>query len=170
MRAKLGENARLAVLSKRNVVFIHDFESNEGVRLRSITGQYRPAHCTAEGLCLLAGMRTQQLDAFLSEPLIGRTPNSISTAEELLERIRRIKKAGYATEDEECDIGTRCIAAPIRSAEGRVIAALGFAGPRLRLKKRSFPSLAEQVVGFAQRLSQQLGYEARQPIYVRVNN
>ncbi|MBD3763439.1 MAG: IclR family transcriptional regulator [Rhodobacterales bacterium] len=170
MRAKLGENARLAVLSRRNVVFIHDFESNEGVRLRSITGQQRPAHCTAEGLCLLSGMRAPQLDAFLAEPLPARTPNSVTVAEDLAERVRRIKRVGYATEDEECDLGTRCIAAPVRDAEGRVVAAVGLAGPRLRLKKRDFPALAEQVIAYANRLSERLGYEAGQPIYVRVTS
>jgi len=167
MRAKLGENARLAVLNRRNVVFIHDFESNESVRLRSITGQYRPAHCTAEGLCLLAGLRSAALETLLAEPLTPRTIHSINTIEDLNERIRRVKRIGYATEDEECEIGTRCIAAPVYQADGRVIAAIGLAGPRLRLKKRSFPQLAEEVVACAQKLSQRLGYEAGQPIYVR---
>lgn len=167
MRAKLGENARLAILNRRNVVFIHDFESNESVRLRSITGQYRPAHCTAEGLCLLAGLRSTALDAWLSEPLTARTVNSVDSADELRERIRRVKRIGYATEEEECEIGTRCIAAPVFQADGKVIAAIGLAGPRLRLKKRDFPQLAEEVVACAQKLSERLGYEAGQPIYVR---
>lgn len=167
MRAKLGENARLAILNRRNVVFIHDFESNESVRLRSITGQYRPAHCTAEGLCLLAGLRSTALDAWLSEPLTARTVNSVNSADELRERIRRVKRIGYATEEEECEIGTRCIAAPVFQADGKVIAAIGLAGPRLRLKKRDFPQLAEEVVACAQKLSERLGYEAGQPIYVR---
>lgn len=167
MRAKLGENARLAILNRRNVVFIHDFESNEAVRLRSITGQYRPAHCTAEGLCLLAGLRSTALDAWLSEPLTPRTVNSVNSADELRERIRRVKRIGYATEEEECEIGTRCIAAPVFQADGKVIAAIGLAGPRLRLKKRDFPQLAEEVVACAQKLSERLGYEAGQPIYVR---
>lgn len=167
MRAKLGENARLGVLARRNVVFIHDFESNESVRLRSITGQHRPAHCTAEGLCLLSGMRAAQLEAFLAEPLPARTPNTVTVAEDLHERVRRVKRLGYATEDEECDLGTRCIAAPVFQADGRVVAAMGLAGPRLRLKKRDFPALAEQVAGYALRLSERLGYEPGQPIYVQ---
>lgn len=167
LRSKLGENARLAILNRRNVVFIHDFESNESVRLRSITGQYRPAHCTAEGLCLLAGLRAPVLDDLLIEPLVPRTANSVTSVEELNERIRRVKRIGYATEDEECELGTRCIAAPVHQADGRTIAAIGLAGPRLRLKKRDFPQLAEEVMACAQKLSERLGYEAGQPIYVR---
>ncbi len=167
LRLRTGENARLGILNRRSVVFIHDFESNDTIRLRSITGQFRPAHATAEGLCLLAGLRQPDLEEFLSQPLIARTPNTVIVPEDLTERIKRIKRVGYATEDEECDIGTRCIAAPIRQSDGRVIAAIGMAGPRLRIKKRDFPSLADLVMETAQRLSDRLGYEASQPIYVR---
>ncbi|NUB45862.1 IclR family transcriptional regulator [Fertoebacter nigrum] len=167
LRQRTGENARLAILDKRNVVFIHDFESNESIRLRSITGQFRPAHTTAEGLCLLAGLRAPALEEFLGQPLLARTANTLTNPDELAERIRRVKRAGYATEDEECEEGTRCIAAPVHQADGRVIAALGMAGPRLRIKKRDFPSLADLVIGMAQKLSERLGYEPGQPIYVR---
>lgn len=169
LRLRTGENSRLGILNRRSVVFIHDFESNDTVRLRSITGQFRPVHTTAEGLCLLAGLRQPEIEEFLSKPLIARTPNTVTAPEDLLERLKRIRRVGYAVEDEESDIGTRCIAAPIRQSDGRVIAAIGMAGPRLRIRKRDFPSLAELVMETAQRLSDRLGYEASQPIYVRSN-
>lgn len=167
LRQRTGENARLGILSRRNVVFIHDFESNDSVRIRSITGQTRPAHATAEGLCLMTGLRKPDLDDFLSVPLAARTPNTMTAPEDLVERLKRIKRVGYASEDEECDIGTRCLAAPIRQADGRIIAAIGMAGPRLRIRKRDFPALAEQVMEAAQKLSDRLGHEAGQPIYIR---
>lgn len=167
LRSRTGENARLAVLHGRNVVFIHDFESNEPVHLRSITGQFRPAHATAEGLCLLSGMRGAALEAFLSEPLSAPTPNTVTDAELLLDRVRRVKRQGFATEDEESEAGTRGVAAPIHSADARIVAAIGMAGPRLRIKKRDFLQLAEAVMQAAQKLSDRLGYTAREPIYVR---
>lgn len=167
LRQRTGENARLAVLHGRNVVFIHDFESNEPVHLRSITGQFRPAHATAEGLCLLSGMRGAALEAFLAEPLSAPTPNTMTDAEQLLERVRRVKRQGFATEDEESEAGTRGVAAPIHSADARIVAAIGMAGPRLRIKKRDFSQLAEAVMQAAQKLSERLGYTAREPIYVR---
>ena len=167
LRQRTGENARLAVLHGRNVVFIHDFESSEPVHLRSITGQFRPAHATAEGLCLLAGMRGPALEAFLGEPLPAPTPNTVADPEALLDRVRRVKRQGFATEDEESEAGTRGVAAPIHSADARVVAAIGMAGPRLRIKKRDFAQLAEAVMQAAQKLSERLGYTAREPIYVR---
>lgn len=169
LRQTLGENARLAILDRRNAVFIHDFESEESIRLRSITGQFRPANCTAEGLCLLAGLRSPQLEAYLAEPLAARTVNSMTDPEALHDRIRRIRRAGYAIEDEECDTGTRCIAAPVYAADDRVVAAVGLAGPRLRLKKQKFPQIAETVMATALKLSERLGHSPGQPLYVRTS-
>jgi DNA-binding IclR family transcriptional regulator len=137
------------------------------VRLRSITGQFRPAHATAEGLCLLAGLRGPALDRFLEGPFAARTPHTLTNPEAIHERIRRVKRAGHATEDEECEMGTRAVAAPIHGADGRVVAAVGMAGPRLRIKKRDFPQIAETVATAARTLSERLGYEGSQPIYVR---
>ncbi len=52
-----------------------------------------------------------------------------------------VRQNGYAVEDEESEEGTRCIAAPVMQADGGIVASIGLAGPRLRMKKRLFPSL-----------------------------
>ena len=81
-------------------------------------------------------------------------------------RIRRTKRQGYSVEDEDCDEGTRCIAAPIHNGDGRIIAAVGIAGPRVRIRKRDFPKLAPLAIEAAQQISERLGYFRRQPVYV----
>lgn len=166
LRASTRENVRLAVLERENVVFLHDFEGPETLRLRSATGQLRPAFCTAEGLCLLAGLRAAQVEKFLSFPRPKRAPRTVIDEQELILRIRRVKRQGYAFEDEECDEGTRCIAAPIHNAEGRIVAAVGVAGPRARIKKSQVARMAPLVAAAADEISQRMGYVRRQPIYV----
>lgn len=158
LRTQSGENARLAVQSGRSVVYIHDFESPEPVRLRSITGQYRDAHATAEGACLLAGLDDATLNEFLKTPLKALTANTLTDPEALMEKIRRVRRTGYAIEDEEFELGARCIAAPVCRADGHIIAAVGLAGPRERIRKRNFPSIAETVSTTAQKISERLGY------------
>jgi DNA-binding IclR family transcriptional regulator len=166
LREKTQENVRLAVLERQSLVFLHDFESPQTLRLRSATGQLRPAYCTAEGQCLIAGLRAPQLEAFVKIPRLERTPKSITDEEGFLQRIRRVKRQGYAFEDEECDDGTRCVAAPIYNAEGRVVASVGVAGPRVRIKKTLVPKLAPVVIEAADDISRRMGYFRRQPIYV----
>jgi len=158
LREQTKENVRLAVLERQSAVFLHDFESPQTLRLRSGTGQLKPAFCTAEGLCLLSGLRDDQLAKFLTYPRTPRTEKTIVDEAELRAQIEMVKRQGHAVEDEQCDLGTRCIAAPIRNGEGRIVAALGVAGPRVRIRKSQFGKLALLVINAAEQISQRLGY------------
>jgi DNA-binding IclR family transcriptional regulator len=166
LRETTGENVRLAVMEHTNVVFLHDFESHQVLRLRSATGQLRPAFCTAEGKCLIAGLRPPQFEAFLQLPRHERTPKTVFEEESFIKQIRRVKRQGYAFEDEECEEGTRCVGAPIFNAEGRIVASVGVAGPRVRIKKSQVTKLAPVVIDAADEISQRMGYMKRQRIYV----
>lgn len=166
LRLDTQENVRLAVLEQASVVFLHDFEGPQTLRLRSATGQLRPAFCTAEGMCLISGLRREEFEKFLAYPRAGRTAATVTDPEEFTSRIRQVKRRGYAFEDEECDEGTRCVAAPIFNAEGRMVAAVGVAGPRARIRKSQVTKLAPRVVDAANQISQRLGYVQRQPVYV----
>lgn len=166
LREATQENVRLAVLERQSVVFLHDFESPQTLRLRSATGQLRPAYCTAEGLCLISGLRAPQFAEFLKLPRPPRTPRSVIEEEAFVQRVRKVKRQGYAFEDEECDEGTRCIAAPVYNAEGRIVASVGVAGPRVRIRKSQVTKIAPVVVEAAGEISQRMGYVRRQPLYL----
>ncbi|WP_212524370.1 IclR family transcriptional regulator [Actibacterium sp. MT2.3-13A] len=166
LRDELKENVRLAVLERDNVVFLHDFESPQAVRIRSKTGQMRPAFCTAEGICLLAGLREPQLTAFFDHPRVARTKNTITDEETLRANIRKVKRKGYYFEDEECDAGTRSVAAPVFFADGTIAAAIGVSGPRSRLRKSQIDKLARRVMEAADEISLHLGYGPRERIYI----
>ncbi len=166
LRLETQENVRLAVLEQLSVVFLHDLEGPQTLRLRSATGQLRPAFCTAEGMCLISGLRKPDMERFLTYARPPRTQKTVSDEDDFIQRIRQVKRRGYAFEDEECDDGTRCVAAPIYNAEGRIIAAVGVAGPRARIRKSQVSKLAPTVIDAASEISQRLGYVQRQPIYV----
>lgn len=166
LREKTQENVRLAVLEGDAAVFLHDFESPQTLRLKSGTGQRKPAFCVAEGLCLLAGLSESALDEVLSHPRATMTDKTVVDADALRERIRRVKRQGYAIEDEECEEGTRCLAAPIYQNDGRILAAVGVAGPRLRMKKSQFSKLAPVVIKTAEDISASLGFSGRPRLYV----
>lgn len=166
LRDKTQENVRLAVLEGRVAVYLHDFESPQTLRLRSGTGAQKPAFCVAEGLCLLSGLPSEALDKYLEAPRVALTSKTVLDSDELREKIRKVKRQGYAIEDEECEEGTRCLAAPIFQDDGRILAAVGVAGPRLRMKKSQFPALAPVVIEAAEAISNSLGFSGRPRIYV----
>lgn len=158
LREATGENVRLALRDTENIVFLHDFESPQMVRLRSSTGQIKPAFCTAEGQCLIAHLGESELTNLLALPRQQRTPQTLTDETAIRERLEIVRQNGYAVEDEESEEGTRCIAAPVMQADGGIVASIGLAGPRLRMKKRLFPSLIPQVTSVANQISRQMGY------------
>jgi DNA-binding IclR family transcriptional regulator len=166
LREKTQENVRLAVLEGDKAVYLHDFESPQTLRLKSGTGRQRPAFCVAEGLCLMADLKPAALDAMLEQEREALTEKTVTDADALRERIRKVKRQGFAIEDEECEIGTRCLAAPIYQSDGRILAAVGVAGPRLRMKKSQFSKLAPTVIEAAEAISNTMGFAGRPKIYV----
>ncbi len=167
LRDSTGENARLAVLDRRQIVFMHDIASPQSLGLQSCTGQYRPAHCTAEGLCLLANLPPELQDDSLAVPLRPYTQKTVTNVDDFRDRLERVRRAGYAIEDEEFEEGTRSIAAPVFQEGGAVAAAIGVAGPRMRIRKREFASTASIVQEAAKRLSHRLGHRTNLSISAR---
>jgi IclR family KDG regulon transcriptional repressor len=162
LQFNLSSGARSLLTELRdaeNIVFLHDFESPHMVRLKSSTGQIKPAFCTAEGMCLLASLAEAELAALLKTPRVQRTEKTLVGEAEIRRSLDEVRKNGYAVEDEESEEGTRCIAAPVQQADGRVVAAVGLAGPRLRMKKRLFPTLIPQLLSTAKQISRQMGYQ-----------
>jgi len=166
LRDKTRENVRLVVLERNNAVFLHDFESPQALRLRSETGQIKPAFCSAEGLCLLSGMREAELTEFFQIPRKARTANTDIEEQKIRNKILQVKRIGYAVEDEECDEGTRCLAAPIYNGEQKIVAAIGMAGPRLRIRKSDYSKFSPQIIQAASQISERLGGRAPLRLYV----
>lgn len=158
LRNELEENVRLAVLDGPQIVFLHDFESVHPVRLRPQTGQSKLAFCTAEGLVLLSGRPDSVVDEVLASGTPQLTPETATDPALIRQRIVEVRRTGYAIEDEESEVGMRAIAAPVRGADGRIVAAVSVAGPRIRVRKRMFPSLTNRVIATADEISARLGW------------
>jgi DNA-binding IclR family transcriptional regulator len=72
--------------------------------------------------------------------------------------LERIRKIGFAQEDEQSEVGMRSVAAPIRNADGAVVAAVGLAGPMQRLPDKTMTKFAPLVADAANQISIRLGY------------
>ena len=76
----------------------------------------------------------------------------------LRKTLELVRQRGCAIEDEESEIGMRCIAAPIRDDSGDVIAAIGLAGPISRLSKKALSAFIPHVIETAAAISARLGF------------
>jgi IclR family transcriptional regulator, KDG regulon repressor len=93
------------------------------------------------------------------QPLTAYTTNTVKNVEQLLADVRAVRKRGYAVDNEEIEIGLRCVGAPIRDHTGAMVGAISTAAPSARLAEKKIPVFGRLVMAVAAEISEQLGYE-----------
>jgi IclR family acetate operon transcriptional repressor len=140
-----GQTANLAVLDGVDVVHLCVVEPDRPIRFRSTTGSRDGAHQTGLGKVLLAFCPPESLGEHLpQQPYAARTSRTITNRRALLAELSKARRDGFAFDDEEGDVGVRCLAAPIRSSS-QVVAALSVSGPAAELAPPDHESLLRQL-------------------------
>ncbi len=160
LREATGETVHLAILEGPDIVFVLNLESNHAIRMRADLGARKPAFCTAEGRAMLAFQPADAVNDVLGPGLVPRTPKTIIDAGQIHAALDEVRALGFATEDEQSELGMRSVAAPIRNANGRVVAAIGLAGPIQRLSDEALARFAPLVADAARTISARLGYNS----------
>lgn len=153
-----GETVHLAVPSGTEVVYIAKVESKHALSMFSYIGARLPMHCTALGKAILAFSDSDEVHAVLTKPLISLTPNSITTIEALENELSLIRSRGFAVDNEENELGIRCVGAPIFDYTTKPIGAISVSAPRDRMDQERCNSLGPLVHLAAQKVSMRKGY------------
>src|SRR5499425_1715151 len=125
LREKINESVHLAILDETEIMYVYNLEGTHAIRMRSDLGLRKPAYCTAEGQAILAFSPPDVVEAVKRNGLQPRTPNTITDPDGLAKALDAVRARGCAVEDEESEVGVRCVAAPIRNDAGDVVAAVG---------------------------------------------
>jgi DNA-binding IclR family transcriptional regulator len=159
LSAETGETVNLGVLEQDRVVNLHKVEAPQLLRMHLQVGRGVPAHATALGKVLLAGLEPADLDRWLkAHRLTGLTPHTITERRALRRALRQAAERGYSLDNEECSVGLRCVAAAIRDRRGTVVAAVSISGPTRRLPLETIHRLVGPVRAAALEISRRLGY------------
>ncbi|CRF28962.1 transcriptional regulator [Mycobacterium tuberculosis] len=154
-----GQTAHLVVLDGKEGVYIDKVEGDNAVIRYSRIGRRIPLHCSAVGKALIAYKSQEQLNSILKGYHYQKhTENTIRTEEAFLQELERVRKRGYATDDQENEPGVFCIAAGVRDHSGEVIAAVSVSMLHARVTdedKEEYIKLLLQAVG---ELSERMGY------------
>jgi len=152
------ETVTLAVLESDDAVIIHQTISRASALSVDWTGRHTPLHATAAGKIFLAYMPEDQLLRILEGPLERFTENTIVDQPSLKNHTKEIQATGYGYTVEELEIGLNAVGAPIRSADGAVVGAVGVSGPAFRLPSDSLPEIGELSKRAATEISRCLGF------------
>jgi IclR family transcriptional regulator, pca regulon regulatory protein len=133
---RTAESCSAAALDLPDVVYVARVPTRRIMTITLGVGTRLPAYVTSMGRVLLSDLPAAELEAYLAEtklePLTERT---VTDPDRLREAIEEVRSQGWALNDQELEIGLRSIAAPIRGADGRIMAALNIAAaaPRVGL-------------------------------------
>ncbi|HEY4457027.1 MAG TPA: IclR family transcriptional regulator [Pseudonocardiaceae bacterium] len=152
-----GETVHLTIYDHPDVVYVDKVESPNVVHMRSEIGKRMPAYSTATGKAFLAHLPADRVSDAIARGLPRRTANTITTADDLLAELAKVREQGWAVDNVENEDGVRCVGAPILDHLGAVVAALSVSGPTMRVTEDRVPELGAQVKTVAEEISHRIG-------------
>jgi DNA-binding IclR family transcriptional regulator len=146
----------MAILEQSEAVLIMKIEAPGICRLATWIGKRMDAHCTGLGKALIANLPEHQLNDLLKRGLPRHNENTIASPKRLKDDLAQAVKRGYAIDDEEDEIGLRCIGVPVFNHAKSVIAAISIAGTTSQITGENVSDLARKVKEAAASISQLL--------------
>ncbi|MHB8278941.1 MAG: IclR family transcriptional regulator [Candidatus Humimicrobiaceae bacterium] len=160
---KSQESTCLAIEEDMMAVYIDTMEgSDKMLRTMQRIGKRAPLHSTGVGKLLLLNYNEEELKAFVEKKgLAELTTNTITTMNGLIKELQKVRSLGYAFDNEECEVGARCLAAPIRDYTGKVVASMSVSGPVSRLTLGKADSIKDTILKLSNDASKAMGYSAQ---------
>lgn len=133
------------------------YSERSGMQVIRAIGGHAPLHLTSVGKLFLSADDSPKVRAYAARTgLAGHTRNSITQLTALERELSKVRRDGYATDNEELEVDVRCMAAGILDHQGNLVAGLSISAPAGRLDERWLP----QLKATAQDISGRLGYRA----------
>ncbi|MEQ4619287.1 MAG: IclR family transcriptional regulator [Corticimicrobacter sp.] len=157
LHKRTGQTVNLSIQQGDEIVYVERaWSERSGMQVVRAIGGRAPLHLTSTGKLFLSLFDGRQVRAYaLRTGLAGNTRNSLTDLDRLEREINLVRRHGYARDNEELELGVRCMAAGIRDDAGRLVAGLSISAPAERLQDEWLRDLVET----ASQISAALGYE-----------
>ena len=157
---RTGLTVHMAILEGGEAVIVEKVEAPGMLRLSTWVGRRLDANSSGVGKALLAFSPDETFDQFLVRRSLARNnKNTITSPERLKRELKMVRMLGYAFENEEGEIGFRCIGVPLFDSTGQVVAAISVAGTTAQIAEESVGKLARLIQQSATQISNQIGYD-----------
>jgi len=161
LNLRTQETVHLAILQETQAISIEKFDSPQPVGLDARLGRVMPLHCTGVGKTLLAYQGEDLLNQIAQSPGLTRmTAHTITGLAPLRRELERIREQGFALDQEEAVDGLRCVAGPVFTHTGQIVAAFSVTGLATRLTPARLPEIAQLVRETSRQISYRLGYHS----------
>lgn len=152
-----GQTINLSVQQGDEIVYIdRAWSERSGMQVVRAIGGRAPLHLTSTGKLFLSTGDSRQIRAYAQRTgLAGHTRNSLTELERLERELAQVRRHGYARDNEELELGVRCIGAGIYDDTGKLVAGLSISAPAERLQDEWIQHLKDT----AANISESLGFE-----------
>lgn len=164
LTARTDETSHLAIPCDDRALIVAVQDSPHPLRAASRPGYLAELHCSSTGKIFLAFLHHDRVAELHSRARPAkRTPRTLTSLADLKRDLELTRKRGYSLDNEEYHPGVRCLAAPVFSSAGSVVAAIGITAATVRFPKERVAEMAKSVLAAAAELSGQLGYHVAKP-------
>lgn len=151
---RTGLTTHLAILEQNEAVLVEKVEPPGVFKLATWLGKRMDLHCTSLGKALISELCEDELDRLVRETGLPRhNDNSIASMRKLRAELARARQVGYSIDDEEDEIGYRCVGAPVYDKGGHVAAAVSISGTILQVREDNSEALTKHVVKAAETIT-----------------
>jgi DNA-binding IclR family transcriptional regulator len=156
LHRKTNQTINLSVRQGDEIVYIdRAFSERSGMQVVRAIGGRAPLHLTSTGKLFLSVDDPKSVRAYATRTgLAGHNKNSITDLSKLERELSLVRARGYARDNEELELGVRCMAAGIRDDSGKLIAGLSISAPADRLQEQWM----EDLISTANQISVAMGY------------
>ncbi len=156
LHEKIGEAINLGIRDEDEIIYVERTAGGRSlVRVVYLVGGRAPLHLTSLGKLFLAAESITSVRTYAKRTgLPGKTPHSLTNLAALEKELDKIRRHDLAYDNEEAEIGLRCVAAPIRNDEGLIVAGLSISSPT----DRHNPDWAIQIKATTEEISRAMGY------------
>ena len=162
LAAECQESVHLVERDGTGIVYLYKAEPfQQLVRMSSHVGLRNPMYCTGVGKSILALLPQDEAEEIWNtEEIQAFTSHTITTFPDMVREMERIRARGYAIDDEEHEVGVRCIAVAIRNWAGSPVAAVSISAPVFRMDEATMQRLLPSLLRTADEISRMLGRRA----------
>ncbi|MCC6341572.1 MAG: IclR family transcriptional regulator [Bryobacterales bacterium] len=158
---KTSLTVHVGVLENNEAVILDKIEGPGAQHVATWPGKRMDVHCTALGKALLTGVDNETFLRVVNEHGLPRhNENTIASVRRLREEINKVRERGFAMEDEEDEIGCRCLGAGIRNAENQVVAAVSVSGTINEVHAGNADRLSRLLLSCVSRISAALKHQS----------
>lgn len=156
-----GETSNLVVSVGNEIVYVEQVPSPRRVRLFTEVGHRAPLYCTGSGKAILSLLSADQLESYCATTrLESLTPQTITDVRKLQRELAQARARGFAIDNEEFDVGVRCVAAAVQDASGACVAAISVSSPTTRLSVELAHEIGPAVSKCSALCSAELGHRS----------